>query len=80
MIKKLLTKGLIVVFLILSIYFIFGFDSKVFANNVININNLEVYIEIFKDQNGEYRKYKIIDKAYVNLTDYLSEMNLHYKE
>lgn len=50
------------------------------STNTLNINNLEVYIEIFKDKNGEYRKYKIIDKAYVNLTDYLSEMNLHYKE
>ena len=50
------------------------------STNALNIKNLEVYIEIFKDKNGEYRKYKIIDKAYVNLTDYLYEMNLHYKE
>ena len=50
------------------------------STDTLNIKNIEVYIEIFKDKNGEYRKYKIIDKAYVNLTDYLSEMNLHYKE
>ena len=50
------------------------------STNSLHISNLEVYIELFKNINGEYNKYKIIDKSIINLTDYLSNMNLHYKE
>ena len=46
----------------------------------LELKNLEIYIELFKDKNGEYNKYKIIDKALIDITDYLSEMNLHCKE
>ena len=46
----------------------------------LDIKNLEIYIELFKDRNGDYIKYKIIDKALIDMTDYLSEMNLHCKE
>ena len=50
------------------------------TTNKLNLKNLEIYIELFKDKNGNYKNYKIIDKAEINLTDYLSEMELHYKE
>lgn len=46
----------------------------------LNIKNLEIYIELFKDRDGNYKNYKIIDKALIDITDYLSEMNLHCKE
>ena len=50
------------------------------TTNELKLNNLEVYIELFKNKNGEYNKYKIIDKALVNILEYLSEMKLYYKE
>ena len=50
------------------------------TTNKLNIKKLEIYIELFKDNNDEYKKYKIIDKAIINLTDFLSEMTFHYKE
>lgn len=46
----------------------------------LDVKNLEIYIELFKDKNGDYKKYKIVDKALIDITDYLSEMNLHCKE
>ena len=46
----------------------------------LNIKNLEIYIELFKDKDGDYKNYKIIDKALIDITDFLSEMNLHCKE
>ena len=48
--------------------------------NTLNIKNLEIYIELFKDTNGNYKNYKIIDKALIDMTDFLSEMNFHCKE
>ena len=50
------------------------------TTNTLEIKNLEIYIELFKNKNGNYNKYKIIDKALINITDHLSKMNLHYKE
>lgn len=50
------------------------------TTNELKIRNLEVYIELFKDEKGNYNKYKIIDKALINIIDYLSQMNLHCKE
>ena len=50
------------------------------TTNELKLNNLEVYLELFKDKNGEYKKYKIVDKTLVNIVEYLSEMKLHYKE
>ena len=50
------------------------------TTNELTLTRLEVYIELFKDKNDNYKKYKIIDKALIDITDYLSEMNLHYKE
>ena len=50
------------------------------TTNELKIRNLEVYIELFKDEKGNYYKYKIIDKALINIIDYLSQMNLHCKE
>ena len=50
------------------------------TTNKLEIKNLEIYIELFKDKNGDYKKYKIVDKALVDITDYLSEMDLHCKE
>ncbi len=50
------------------------------TTNKLDVKSLEVYIEIFKDKNGEYRNYKIIDKALVDLTDHLDKMELHCKE
>ena len=50
------------------------------TTNELKLNNLEVYLELFKDKNGEYKKYKIVDKALVNIIEYLSDMKLHYKE
>ena len=50
------------------------------TTNELTLNGLEVYIELYKDKNDNYKKYKIIDKAIIDITDYLSEMNLHYKE
>ena len=50
------------------------------TTNELTLNGLEVYIELFKNKNDNYKKYKIIDKAIIDITDYLSEMNLHYKE
>lgn len=46
----------------------------------LTLENLEVYIEIFKNKKGVLKKYKIIDKALIDITEYLSEMNLKYKE
>ncbi|MBR3613912.1 MAG: DUF4935 domain-containing protein [Clostridia bacterium] len=48
--------------------------------NQLDIKNLEIYIELFKDKNGNYRKHKVIDKALIDITNYLSEMKLHCKE
>ena len=50
------------------------------TTNNLNINNLEIYIELFQDRDGNYKKYKIIDKALIDITNYLSEMKLHCKE
>lgn len=50
------------------------------TTNKLNIKNLEIYIELFKDKNGNYKNYKIIDKALIDMTDFLPEMNLHCKE
>ena len=50
------------------------------TTNHLELNNLEVYIELIKDKKGNYKRYKIIEKALVDITDYLSEMELHYKE
>ena len=50
------------------------------TTNELKIRNLEVYIELIKDEKGNYNKYKIIDKALINIIDYLSQMNLHCKE
>ena len=50
------------------------------TTNKLEIKNLEVYIELFKNKTGNYTKYKIIDKAIIDITDFLSEMKLHYKE
>jgi hypothetical protein len=50
------------------------------TTNELKVDNLEVYLELFKDKNNDYKKYKIIDKAQINILDYLSEMKLHYKE
>ena len=50
------------------------------TTNYLKIENIEVYVELFKDKNGNYRKYKIIDTALIDITEYLSEMNLHCKE
>lgn len=46
----------------------------------LSVKNLEIYIELFKDKYGNYKNYKIIDKALINMTNFLSEMNFHYKE
>ena len=50
------------------------------TKNELELNNLEVYLELFKDKNGDYKKYKIVDKAMINLIEYLFEMTLYYKE
>lgn len=50
------------------------------TTNELEIKNLEVYIELIKDKNGNYRRYKIIEKALVDITDYLGEMDLHCRE
>lgn len=50
------------------------------TTNHLELNNLEVYIELIKDKKGNYKRYKIIEKALVDITDYLGEMELHYKE
>ena len=46
----------------------------------LQLNSLEIYIELFKDENDNYHKYKIIDKALIDITDFLNEMNLHCKD
>ena len=50
------------------------------TTNYLELKNLEVYIELMKDKKGDYRKYKIIEKALIDITDYLGEMELHCKE
>ena len=50
------------------------------TTNKLEVKSLEIYIEIFKSKDGEYRNYKIIDKALIDLTDYLDKMELHCKE
>lgn len=50
------------------------------TTNELEIKDLEVYIELIKDKNGNYRRYKIIEKALVDVTDYLGEMELHCRE
>ena len=50
------------------------------TTNILDVKSLEIYIEIFKDKNGEYKNYKIIDKALIDLTDHLDKMKLHCKE
>lgn len=50
------------------------------TTNELKLKRLEVYIELIKDRNGNYKKYKIVEKASVDLTDYLREMELHCKE
>ncbi|MBQ7410079.1 MAG: DUF4935 domain-containing protein [Clostridia bacterium] len=50
------------------------------TTNELEIRDLEVYIELIKDKNGNYRRYKIIEKALVDITDYLGEMDLHCRE
>ena len=50
------------------------------TTDYLELKNLEVYIELMKDKKGDYRKYKIIEKALIDITDYLGEMELHCKE
>ena len=50
------------------------------STNKLEVKSFEIYIEIFKSKDGEYRNYKIIDKALIDLTDYLDKMELHCKE
>ena len=50
------------------------------TTNELKLKDLEIYLEIFKDKNGNYKKYKIIDKAIVDITDYLTDMEMHCKE
>ena len=50
------------------------------TTDTLNVKNLEIYIELFKDRDGNYKNYKIIDKALIDITNFLSEMNLHCKE
>ena len=50
------------------------------TTNNLALENLEVYIEIFKNKKGILKKYKIIDKALIDITEYLPEMNLKYKD
>ena len=33
------------------------------TTNNLKVKNLEVYLELFKDEEGNYIKYKVIDKA-----------------
>ena len=50
------------------------------TTNELKLKDLEIYLEIFKDKNGNYKKYKIIDNALVDITDYLTDMEMHCKE
>lgn len=50
------------------------------TTNHLNIKNLEVYIELFKDEDGEFKKYKVVEKATVKLIDYLQKMKIFYKK
>ena len=50
------------------------------TTNKLDVRSLEIYIEIFKDKNGNYRNYKIIDKPLIDLTDHLDKMKIHCKE
>ena len=50
------------------------------TTDYLELKNLEVYIELIKDKKGNYRRYKIIEKALIDITDYLGEMELHCKE
>ena len=50
------------------------------TTNELKLKDLEIYLEIFKDKNGNHKKYKIIDKAIVDITDYLTDMEMHCKE
>ena len=50
------------------------------TTNDLKVKNLEVYLELFKDEEGNYTKYKVIDKAEINILDYLKYMNVYYKE
>ena len=46
----------------------------------LHIKNLEIYLELFKNKEGNYTNYKIIDRALVDITDYLSKMETRYKD
>ena len=46
----------------------------------LSIKNIEVYLELFKDKNGNYKNFKIIDRALIDITNYLSEMKIEYKD
>ena len=48
--------------------------------NELEVNNLDIYIEIFKNKDGKYFRYKIIEKAIVDLRDYLDSMELYYNK
>lgn len=50
------------------------------ATNALKLKELEIYIELFKNKDGKYTNYKIIDRASVNIRDYLDKMETHYKE
>ena len=50
------------------------------STSKLHLNDLEIYIELFKDKNGNYKNYKIIDKALIDITDYLDKMELHCKD
>ena len=46
----------------------------------LHLKNLEIYLELFKNKEGNYTNYKIIDRALVDITDYLSKMETRYKD
>ena len=49
------------------------------AANELEINGLEIYIEIFKNKDGDLYRYKVIEKAVVNLEEYIDSMELYNK-
>ena len=48
--------------------------------NKLHLKNLEIYLELYKNKDGNYTNYKIIDRALVDITDYLSKMETRYKD
>ncbi len=50
------------------------------STDELSIKNVDVYLELFKDKNGNYKNHKIIDRALIDITDYLSEMKIEYKD